>query len=155
MATGLLGSIIFADITERPEEPPKEDKKLPIYERVLNELRKQNTATTNPLPEIHPRGTIYNAEAIIPPQCYTDTAGKFNPCYVCHQNPIEDRENKMNDGELQLEYSFSDVGMTNHYKNLFEDRSKQVAAISDEEIDEWINQDNYSALAPRVRKEGF
>lgn len=148
-------SVIFADIARNAGDTRVSDKGLPVYEQVLSALRKQTTVTTNPLPGVDPRGTIYNAEAIIPPQCYTKTAGEFNPCYVCHQNPIAGRENQMNDGELQLEYSFSDVGMTNHFKNLFEDRSKQVAAISDKEIDEWINQDNYSALAPRLEKAGF
>ena len=61
----------------------------------------------------------------------------------------------MADADLQLEYSFSDVGMTNHWKNLFEDRSARAAEISDEEIDAWVNTDNYSALAPRLREAGF
>ncbi len=155
MGIAISCSVIFADIASNAEDTQVSETPLPIYEQILSALRKQTTVTTNPLPGVDPRATIYNAEAIIPPQCYTKTAGEFNPCYVCHQNPIAGRENQMNDGELQLEYSFSDVGMTNHFKNLFEDRSKQVAAISDKEIDEWINQDNYSALAPRLEEAGF
>ena len=87
--------------------------------------------------------------------CYTKTDGKHNPCYVCHQNPVSGRENTMGDGALQIAYAFSDVGMKNHWDNLFEDRSEAVAKISDEEIMEWINQDNYSDLAPRLKEEGF
>ncbi len=151
IAITLFGSIKFADLPEKSET----EEQLPVYELILQELRQQTAVTTNPLPNIDPRATVYNAEAIIPPQCYTKTAGEFNPCYVCHQNPIEGRENLMNDGELQLEYSFSDVGMNNHYKNLFEDRTEEVAKISDEEIDDWINQDNYSALAPRLEQARF
>jgi len=108
-----------------------------------------------PLPDRHPVHTVYNPEAIIPPQCYTKTAGTFNPCYVCHQNPIAGRENRMADGDLQLAYSFSDVGMTNHWKNLFEDRSERVAEISDAEIDAWVAEDNYSDLAPQLRSAEF
>jgi len=29
--------------------------------------------------------TLYNREAVIPPQCYTKTEGVNNPCYTCHQ----------------------------------------------------------------------
>ena len=44
---------------------------------------------------------VYNPEAVIPPQCYTRTEGVFNPCYVCHQDHIPGRENRMNDSHLQ------------------------------------------------------
>ncbi|MDT8437702.1 MAG: hypothetical protein RQ729_01680 [Wenzhouxiangellaceae bacterium] len=127
----------------------------PFHEQVLNYLRGSNEVVPRPLPDVHPIRTAFNPEAIIPPQCYTRTDGQFNPCYVCHQDPVAGRENKMADGELQLAYSFSDVGMTNHWNNLFEDRSAQVAAIADEDILAWIAQDNYSELAPRLRAAGF
>ena len=105
--------------------------------------------------DVHPITAMYNREAIIPAQCYTRTEGRFNPCYVCHQNQIRGRENTMNDGALQVAYSFSEVGMTNQWLNLFEDRSAAVAAISDAEIRAWIAQDNYSELAPRLLAAGF
>ncbi|TNE77176.1 MAG: hypothetical protein EP334_07170 [Gammaproteobacteria bacterium] len=57
----------------------------------------------------------------------------------------------MSDGGLQLAYSFSDVGLENHWKNLFEDRTERVTQITDAEILSWIGQDNYSALAARLR----
>lgn len=110
---------------------------------------------TNVLPSLHPKRTNFNDEAPIPPQCYTKHEQAFNPCYVCHQNHVPGRENTMNDGSLQLEYAFSDVGMTNHWQNLFEDRSAAVAAISDADIMRWVDTDNYSALAPSLKAEGF
>lgn len=108
-----------------------------------------------PAPPVHPFRAVYNAEAIIPPMCYTRTEGRHNPCYVCHQDRIGDHPNRMNDADLQQAYSFSELGTKNHWSNLFEDRSSRVAAISDEEILEWVEQDNYSELASRLRAEGF
>jgi len=99
--------------------------------------------------------SVSNPEAVIPPQCYTRTEGKHNPCYVCHQNQIPGRENRMNDARLQVAYSFSETGLTNHWWNLFEDRSARVLAISDEEILAWIATDNFSELAGRLREAAF
>ncbi len=93
---------------------------------------------------------VYNPEAVIPPQCYTRTEGVFNPCYVCHQNHIPGRANRMNDARLQRTYSFSQAGQTNRWRNLFEDRTEQAAAMSDEAIREWIDTDNFSELAGRL-----
>lgn len=95
---------------------------------------------------------ILNKEAVIPPQCYTKTDGHFNPCYVCHQDAVygEGRANLMDDGELQGEYTFSDEGLTNFWSNLFVDRSAAVAAIPDDEIIEYVSQDNYSPLLERL-----
>lgn len=89
----------------------------------------------------------YNAEAVIPSQCYTKHESQYNPCQVCHQSyPFNSRPNAMDDGELQREYAFSDFGATNRWSNLFEDRSSRIQAISDEDILQWINTDNYSPL---------
>ena len=123
---------------------------LPFHERLLGLLREGAGALPESQLNMHPIRAVFNQEAIIPPQCYTRTEGRFNPCYVCHQDPIAGRENTMADGDLQLAYSFSDVGMTNHWANLFEDRRKAVAAISDEEILEWVNRENSSALPPKL-----
>jgi hypothetical protein len=99
---------------------------------------------------------MYNAEAIVPPQCYTRHEAAHNPCYTCHQSyPETDRPNYMQDQVLQSEYAFSDVGETNHWKNLFVDRSKAVAEITDAEILTYIAQDNYSGLADRLRAQGY
>lgn len=136
------------------EDGPSRSDLLP-YEQLLELLRRRPGAVAPELPDVHPRHVTFNAEAPIPPQCYTRTEGRFNPCYVCHQDRVPGRENTMHDGSLQVAYAFSDVGTTNHWKNLFEDRSAAVARISDAEILEWIDQDNYSALAPRLREAGF
>ena len=97
-------------------------------------------------------GEVYNPEAVIPPQCYTKTEGTNNPCYVCHQSYSheEKRPNAMNDGLIQGAYIFSDVGVTNSWKNLFVDRTQMINDISDQEILEYINEDNYSALATKA-----
>ncbi|WP_460233168.1 hypothetical protein [Aurantivibrio plasticivorans] len=138
-------------VAESPSAAPPTSEP---FQQLLQLL--QSTNDVNPsLPDVHPVHTVTNSEAIIPPQCYTQTAGEFNPCYVCHQDEKPGNENTMNDGALQIAYSFSDVGMTNHWKNLFEDRSEAVAKITDQAIDDWVRQDNYSSLAPRLRKAGF
>lgn len=108
-----------------------------------------------PALDVHPLHAVYNREAIVPPMCYTRTEGHHNPCYVCHQDGVEGRPNAMDDGDLQVAYSFSSLGSTNHWRNLFEDRSERVAAISDEAILAWVAQDNYSDLAGRLREARF
>lgn len=126
----------------------------PLYEQVITLLLNSDEVVA-PRPNVYPVHTVYNREAIIPPMCYTRTESKNNPCYVCHQDARPGRENVMNDADLQEAYSFSDLGMTNHWHNLFEDRSERVAAISDNDILQWVNTDNYSELAPRLREAGF
>lgn len=90
--------------------------------------------------------TVYNKEAVIPPQCYTKTESRFNPCYVCHQSyPENAKRNKQNDGELQGVYAFSDLGTTNQWHNLFASKAAKVK-LTDAEIQEYIAVDNYEAL---------
>lgn len=98
---------------------------------------------------------VYNAESVIPPQCYTKTDGVNNPCYACHQTYAreEKRPNIMNDGTLQGAYEFSDLGTTNHWKNLFIDRTDLIADISDEEIKAWIMQDNYTPFINAMKSD--
>jgi len=98
---------------------------------------------------------MYNREAVIPPQCYTRSEGRYNACYVCHQSEIPGRENIMNDLGLQQEYSFSDLGFTNQWRNLHEDRRQRIASISDEEMSGYVKQDNYSELPERLRAAHF
>ena len=99
------------------------------------------------------KDTIYNREAIIPPQCYTKHLGNHNPCMVCHQNyEYSSRPNAMNDRELQSEYAFSEVGETNRWKNLFEDRSEAIKKISDQDVIDYIYTDNYSPLIESLKK---
>ncbi len=89
---------------------------------------------------------VYNPESVIPPQCYTKTDGVNNPCYACHQSydMSEKRPNQMGDGTLQGNYEFSDVGLTNSWKNLFIDRRSLIANIDDATIKAYVEQDNYS-----------
>ncbi|CCQ74277.1 hypothetical protein [Magnetospira sp. QH-2] len=101
------------------------------------------------------RAQVHNAEAVIPPMCYTKTEGRHNPCYVCHQTYHDKRPNQMDDGNLQGEYAFSEVGVHNHWTNLFEDRSAGIAAQSDGEIMTYVGQDNYAALAGNLRALGW
>lgn len=97
---------------------------------------------------------VYNPESVIPPQCYTKTESKHNPCYVCHQTypSAAKRPNFMFDGHLQGLYAFSDLGTKNHWKNLFKDRKEQVAAITDEFIQSHAQDDNYARLIKRLRQ---
>ena len=91
---------------------------------------------------------IYNPESVIPPQCYTKTEGKHNPCMACHQSyPSTDkRPNILNDGDLQGDYQFSEAGMTNSWTNLFVDRSLKIKDIKDSFISEWVKEDNYHSF---------
>ncbi|WP_143872336.1 hypothetical protein [Catenovulum sediminis] len=99
-------------------------------------------------------GEIFNPESVIPPQCYTKTEGVNNPCYVCHQTyQDEKRPNTMNDGALQGEYAFSDVGASNSWKNLFVDRRQSIAKISDDVIKNYIAQDNYTPFIEKLKQD--
>ena len=148
LLTAAVGISAPAAASENPQMPE-------IARTFFEKLRDHGGVRPDVMPDVHPVRTVYNPEAIIPPQCYTRTEGQFNPCYVCHQNHVKGRENTMNDAALQIAYSFSDVGMTNHWRNLFEDRSEAVAAIDDAAIDQWVDTDNYSELAGRLREAGF
>lgn len=125
-----------------------------LHEQIIKRLR-DGDGVLPTAPAVHPLDAVYNREAVIPPMCYTATESRHNPCYVCHQDRLPGRENKMDDGDLQEAYSFSDTGMSNHWKNLFEDRSGRVGTISDQAILDWVNQDNYSELPQRLRDAGF
>ncbi|MBY6185730.1 hypothetical protein KUV89_03625 [Marinobacter hydrocarbonoclasticus] len=94
---------------------------------------------------------LYNGESVIPPQCYTRTEGQHNPCYVCHQSYQDGRPNVMNDGDLQGNYEFSDLGFNNHWQNLFSDRREAIARISNSAIDAYVQQDNYTPWIARLK----
>ena len=104
--------------------------------------------------------TIANPEAPVPPQCYTRTEQNHNPCFTCHQlyprgKDAAYRMNKLDDGSLQGGYLFSEIGVQNHWHNLFEDRKDWVAAISDKAILRYINQENYTSLADNLAERGW
>lgn len=96
---------------------------------------------------------VYNKEAPIPPQCYTKTEQVHNPCYVCHQSyrDQDDRPNKLNDGFQQGSYAFSDVGVENSWRNLFKDRTGYIEKVSDQEITDYIKQDNYTPFIKQLK----
>lgn len=127
-------------------------------EALINTADANTAFTPEHSPEAYiEHGEIYNPEAVIPPQCYTKTEGKHNPCYICHQSYPNDRlrPNTMNDGFLQGAYDFSDIGNTNRWANLFKNRSEEIADISDDFIQGYINQDNYTALAQWLESDAW
>ena len=126
----------------------------PVYQQILDSLKTSHDVLPRQ-PNAAPPNLLYNAEGVVPPMCYTRTEVKNNPCYVCHQDGIDGRENVMDDADLQQAYSFSDVGLENHWKNLFEDRTERIKSISDEEILKYIAGDNYSELPSRLRAADF
>ena len=89
--------------------------------------------------------TLYNPSAYITSQCYTKTegiAGRIhNPCYSCHVSTRE--PNFVEDDDLQQAYSFPAPARQNPWINLFEDRSARIAAITDQQISDYIAGDNY------------
>ncbi len=88
---------------------------------------------------------INNKAAYITSQCYTKTEDSdgtlHNPCMNCHVN--SKRPNYMDDWDLQEELPFNDYTKVNRFSNLFKDRTKQVEAMSDEKILNYIRKDNY------------
>jgi len=123
-------------------------------ENASPEIFESANAGTIPALKYIEHGETYNPEAVIPPQCYTKTEGKHNPCYVCHQSyDNKQRSNQMRDGGLQGSYDFSDVGLSNSWKNLFIDRTEKIAEISDNTILSYIDQDNYSPLVKWMKSD--
>ncbi|GHC56956.1 hypothetical protein [Roseibacillus persicicus] len=146
--------VAYSLANNSPKHSSDKTASLPVHEELIAQLR-ETDAVIPPAPEGLPRGNMSNREAVIPPQCYTRHDQTYNACYVCHQAAIPGRENVMNDDDLQADYSFSDVGLANHWKNLFEDRSSRVEKITDEEITNYVNEDNYSELAGRLKEAEF
>lgn len=98
---------------------------------------------------------LHNREAPITPMCYTKHDKQYNPCYVCHQSDKRVFANWMDDGGLQNVYAFSTIGQTNHWSNLFTDKSERVASISDESISQYVNSENYTALKVLLENNSF
>ncbi len=89
-------------------------------------------------------GHLSNQEASTPPQCYTRAEGSSNPCASCHTRSAA--PNFADDWELQQNYSFTEYGKTNHWKNQFRERSAKVAGFSDRDVLEHVRLDNYTPL---------
>ncbi|MBL9102880.1 MAG: hypothetical protein JNL82_18170 [Myxococcales bacterium] len=97
---------------------------------------------------------VGNLEAAIPPQCYTQTGPRSNPCYACHT--ASHGPNAMHDWSLQQTYEFSDAGRINHWTNLFVDRRPAIAEIGDDEILKYVREDNFEPLRVALQgAEGF
>jgi len=99
----------------------------------------------------------HNRAAYVTSQCYTktkDDAGRVhNPCYSCHTTPTP--PNFIDDSTLPTTYAMGGYTQTNRFTNLFKDRTKAVAQISDAQILGYIRVDNYKkgdelALATRL-----
>ncbi|AXQ31732.1 hypothetical protein D0B54_13955 [Solimonas sp. K1W22B-7] len=101
------------------------------------------TASYDPLAYARAQsGKIANREAVIPVQCYTKTDGVANPCWTCHTQ--QNGHNQMDDWVLQLAYAFSEVGLTNHWQNLF--LPVEESPPSAAEVRRYVRQDNYTPL---------
>src|SRR5258706_3612179 len=86
--------------------------------------------------------------------CYTRTEGASNPCWTCHTGAVA--PNNLADWPLQKDFSFAPPARKNPWTNLFVDRTKEVAAISDAEILAWVRTDNFSALrAAMTGRDGY
>ncbi len=106
--------------------------------------------TYDPLAAAAAEGLIGNVEAGVPPQCYTRTGARSNPCWTCHTS--RNGLNQTDDWRLQQRYDFSEAGRANHWTNLFQDRRAALAHVGDAEILSYIRQDNYAALRPALLK---
>ncbi len=94
-------------------------------------------------------GQVSNPEAVVPPQCYTKTDGQFNPCWTCHTG--QTARNHKADWVLQTAYSFSDLGLTNQWSNLFADLGREIDAIADDDMLDYIRFDNYRPFREAMR----
>jgi hypothetical protein len=106
------------------------------------------TVAVDSVPAV-PVGTPY-----IPAQCYAKTESSggpaHNPCFTCHADTLA--PNYLKDGELQLGYAFGPPALTNPWTNLFADRTRQVEAMADADIQAYVRHDNYAGSA---RKPGL
>jgi hypothetical protein len=106
---------------------------------------------------LHGRGRAGNPEASVPPMCYTATDGLANPCWVCHTAATG--RNYHTDWDVQVEYRFSDAAKANYWSNLFVDRQQFIASVADDDMLEYVRQDNYAplrqALASRSGYPGY
>ena len=124
-APGLLLAGLLA-ACGKPAEPAK-----PAAAATATQTREGLVAFSNPEPGV-------------PPQCYTRTEGRANPCWTCHTT--RNGRNDKGDWELQEQYAFSPAAMDNHWRNVFVDRRPATAGISDAQVLDYIRQDNYQPL---------
>ncbi len=117
----------------------------PVSATWMSPLKEGDAVPYDPLHRaLVERLEVANFEASVPAQCYTKTGPESNACWVCHTSGRG--ENHLVDYDLQAEYAFSDVALTNAWENLFVDRTEAIAAISDEEVLGHVRADNYTPL---------
>ncbi len=89
---------------------------------------------------------IKHPSAYISQMCYTKTKDKqgkvHNPCFACHTKPKEPNP-AYEDEQLQSIYDFPAPVLKNPFKNHFRDFSYIADKISNKEIEEYVNEDNY------------
>ncbi|ASM40331.1 hypothetical protein [Campylobacter sputorum] len=92
---------------------------------------------------------IINANhSYVSSQCYTKTIDEknpkivSNPCFTCHSLNKEPNFT-YEDYDVQESYDFPAPATKNPFTNLFVDRSKDIAKISDDEILKYVRSDNY------------
>ena len=88
----------------------------------------------------------HNSAPHVPPACYANTRSDRNPCSACHTRGR--RPNFVDDFDLQVVAAFPEPAWTNHWDNLWADRRKAVAGISDDQILAWVRQDNSAIVLP-------
>lgn len=96
------------------------------------------------------RGHIDNVLAHIPPQCYTQTDGHANPCWVCHTGA--NNRNGADDWQLQAQYQLNAMGRSNHWTNLFVDRRQAITAQNDADTLAYVRHDNYAPLRAALER---
>ncbi|NGY06006.1 hypothetical protein [Solimonas terrae] len=96
------------------------------------------------------RAHIGNVLAHIPPQCYTQTDGVANPCWVCHT--AKNNRNAADDWQLQAQYQLNPIGRTNHWTHLFVDRRQAIAAQRDADTLTYVRHDNYAPLRAALQR---
>ncbi|KZN45061.1 hypothetical protein N476_25755 [Pseudoalteromonas luteoviolacea H33] len=150
----LISTLALTIVLSGCTEPLGQNKILPTDTEQVSHLTPYKQGDDIPAMAYIEHQEVYNPESVIPPQCYTKTDGVNNPCYACHQSYHDDktRPNVMKDGDLQGDYAFSDLGLKNHWKNLFIDRTDLIKGISDQEITNWIEQDNYTPFITKMIK---
>lgn len=135
----ILLSLIFSACENRPRE------KVAFKEFYIRQLEKDNNISYEKI--------INTQGAYITSMCYTKTQDEkskrtFNPCYACHTKGKV--PNYYNDTNLQESYNFPPTMMKNPFSNLFKDRTKEIAKISDQAIRSYVKESNYMDSSGKI-----
>ena len=88
----------------------------PLHIQILKALR-QSDSVLPPVPPVHPVSTVYNREAIVPPQCYTRTEGTY------------ERKGKEGFFECHLLPDMRDEGVVGYYVMTFDITERKQAEM--------------------------